>query len=91
MTEIRHWSYFPSVEAQKRFATAVRELGYFVERMSDDPEPNRFCFCFSKLQDVDKLEQIWEQLQELSVGCDGEYDGHEFALDDEAEDRVCLN
>lgn len=92
MTEIRHWSYFPTQETQRRFVTAVAELGYHIEGIVDDaPQPNRFCVCFSKLQNVDDLDQIWEQLSELSAGCDGEYDGHEFCVDDEAEPRFSLN
>lgn len=92
MTEIRHWSYFSTAESQYRFVSAVAELGYHVEYTQDDaPEPNRFCVCFSKLQNVDDLEEIWEQLSKLSSGCDGKYDGHEFCVDEEAEPRFSLN
>jgi hypothetical protein len=92
MTEIRHWSYFPTREAQLRFAAAVAELGYSIENIDEEaPEPNRFCVCFSKLQNTDDLEAIWEQLSTVSAGCDGEYDGHEFALDDDPESTVSLN
>jgi hypothetical protein len=84
LAEIRHWSYFPTREAQERFAAAVTELRYWLEHTHDDgAEPNRFCVCFSKLQSVDDLEEIWQRLQELSAGCDGVYDGHEFAVDDD--------
>lgn len=92
MTEIRHWSYFPSREAQQRFAAAVSELGYSIEYLHEEAvTPNGFSVGFSKFQDVDKLEQIWEQLHQLSLGCDGEYDGHEFALEDDVEDMLSLN
>lgn len=83
MTEIRHWGYFPTREARLRFAAAVAELGYYVENTDDEaPEPNRFGICFSKLQNTDDLEAIWEQLSKLSASCDGNYDGHEFSLDE---------
>jgi Regulator of ribonuclease activity B len=91
MTEIRHWSYFPSAESQHRFMY-VAELGYHVDHTHEEgSEPTRFCVCFSKVQNVDDLEQIWQQLSGLSAGCDGEYDGHEFCIDDEAEPRFSLN